>query len=45
VLARYEATVLERRLREGGATARRVNALKGEKPQESIGVRLGENTE
>jgi hypothetical protein len=29
VLARYEGSVLERRLREGGATARRVNALKG----------------
>jgi hypothetical protein len=29
--------VLERRFREGGTTAGRVKALKGRKPQESIG--------
>lgn len=38
VLARYEETVLERRLREGDATAGRVNALKGVKaPREHRG--------
>jgi hypothetical protein len=38
VLARYEETVLERRLREGDATAGRVNALKGgESPKRASG--------
>lgn len=38
VLARYEETALERRLREGGATAGRVNALEGvESPKRASG--------